>query len=65
MNLAEEFTLLAYADDGSLEIDSVRLESGLGGALLLELALAGRVDVEDKRVVVIDPSPTGAGGGAA
>jgi hypothetical protein len=59
MNLAEEFTLLAYADDGSLETDSMRLDNGLGGAVLLELALAGRVDVEDKRVVVLDPAPTG------
>jgi len=59
MNLAEEFTLLAYADDGSLETDSTRLDNGLGGALLLELALASRVDVEDKRVVVVDPAPTG------
>ena len=59
MNLAEEFVLLAHADDGSLETDSMRLANGLGGALLLELALAGRVDVEDKRVVVVDPAPTG------
>ena len=59
MSLAEEFTLLAYDDDGTPLTDGTRLDNGLGGALLLQLALAGRVDVLDKRVVVLDPSPTG------
>lgn len=59
MSLAEEFTLLAYDDDGTPLTDGIRMNSGLGGALLLELALAGRVDVVDKKVVVLDPSPTG------
>ena len=59
MNLAEEFTLLAYKDDGSTEIDSTRLNYGLGGTVLLDLTLAGRIDVEDKRVVVTDPAPIG------
>ena len=59
MSLAEEFTLLAYDDDGTPLTDSTRLNNGLGGALLLELALAGRVDVLDKKVVVLDPSPVG------
>jgi hypothetical protein len=59
MNLAEEFALLGYDDDGTPLTDGTHLDNGLGGALLLELALAGRVDVEDKRVVVIDRSPTG------
>jgi Golgi phosphoprotein 3 GPP34 len=59
MSLAEEFTLLAYDDAGTPLTDGTRLDNGLGGALLLELALAGRVDVVDKKVVVLDPSPTG------
>jgi hypothetical protein len=59
MNLAEEFALLAYGDDGAPDTDSVRLDNGLGGALLLELAIAGRLDVEDKKVIVRDGSPTG------
>jgi hypothetical protein len=59
MSLAEEFILLAYDDDGTPLTDGTRLDNGLGGALLLELALAGRLDVLDKRVVVLDPSPTG------
>ncbi|HET6483684.1 MAG TPA: GPP34 family phosphoprotein [Actinoplanes sp.] len=59
MNLVEEFTLLAYDDDGTPLTDSTHLDHGLGGGLLLELAMAGRVDVADKRVIVLDPRPTG------
>ncbi|MBM2616810.1 GPP34 family phosphoprotein [Actinoplanes sp. LDG1-06] len=59
MNLVEEFTLLAYDDDGTPLTDGTHLDHGLGGGLLLELALAGRVDVADKKVVALDTSPTG------
>ena len=59
MNLAEEFVLLAYADDGTPLIDAMHLDNGLGGALLLELAMAGRVDVADKKVVLLDQTPVG------
>lgn len=59
MNLAQEFALLAYGDEGSPETDRMRLDHGLGGSLLLELALAERIDIEDKKVVVRDPAPTG------
>jgi hypothetical protein len=59
MNLAEEFLLLAYDDDGTPLTDGTHLDNGLGGALLLELALAGRVDIADKKVVVLDGNPTG------
>jgi len=59
MNLAEEFTLLAYENDGTPLTDGTHLDNGLGGALLLELALAERVDVVDRRVVVLDATPTG------
>ena len=59
MNLPAEFALLAYDDDGKPVTDGTHLDNGLGGALLLELALAEKVDVEDKKVVVVDPAPTG------
>ncbi|GAB2579921.1 hypothetical protein Aab01nite_56090 [Paractinoplanes abujensis] len=59
MNLVEEFTLLAYDDDGTPLTDGTHLDHGLGGGLLLELALAGRVDVVDKKVVALDITPTG------
>lgn len=32
---------------------------GMVGALLAELALSGRIDLESKKVRVVDPSPTG------
>ncbi|HET6529292.1 MAG TPA: GPP34 family phosphoprotein [Actinoplanes sp.] len=59
MNLPEQFALLAYDDDGAPVTDGTHLDNGLGGAVLLELALAGKVDVADKNVVVLDPAPTG------
>ena len=59
MNLPEEFALLAYRDDGTPLTDGIHLDNGLGGALLLELALAEKVDVVAKKVVVLDPAPTG------
>jgi hypothetical protein len=58
-SLPEMFALLVYGDDGSAQVDSTTLGYGLGGALLLELALAERVDVVDKKIVVTDPTPTG------
>lgn len=58
-SLLEEFLLIAYADDGTPLTDGTHLDNGLGGAVLLELALAGRVDIADKKVIVIDRQPTG------
>ena len=49
MNLAEEFALLAYDDDGAAELDgTARSTTASAAALLLELALAERVDIVDK-----------------
>ncbi|GIF11582.1 GOLPH3/VPS74 family protein [Actinoplanes teichomyceticus] len=59
MNLLGELLLLAYDDEGRKILDSIRLDYGLGGALLLELALAGRIDVVGQKVAVVDPRPTG------
>ncbi|MEU8069319.1 GPP34 family phosphoprotein [Micromonospora sp. NPDC049151] len=57
--LTDELVLLAYDDDGVNRLGSPHLGYGLAGAVLLELALAGRVEVADKRLVVTDPAPTG------
>jgi hypothetical protein len=59
MSLAEEFLLLAYADDGTPLTDGMHLDNGLGGAVLLDLAMSQRIDVVDKRVAVLNPEPTG------
>ncbi|WP_343444225.1 GOLPH3/VPS74 family protein [Micromonospora schwarzwaldensis] len=57
--LTDELVLLAYDDAGANRLGRPHLDYGLAGAVLLELALAGRVEVADKRLVVTDPSPTG------
>ncbi len=57
--LTDELVLLAYDDDGTNRLGSPHLGYGLAGAVLLELALARRVEVADKRLVVADPAPTG------
>lgn len=59
LTLAEELILLVYNDEGSAELGNPGRDHGLGGALLMELALAGRVDVLDRKVTVLDPIPTG------
>jgi len=58
LSLPDELLLLAYDDAaGKPLIATVTLDLGLAGALLAELALAGRVTVENKKLVVLDPSP--------
>jgi hypothetical protein len=57
--LAEEYALLAYDDDGNAELGSPGLDYGFAGAVLIELALAERVEVVDERVVVLDRTPLG------
>lgn len=59
MSIAEEFLLLAYDESGAPLTDGTRLDNGLGGALLLDLALDRRIDIADKRVVVLSTAPTG------
>ena len=68
MALIAEDLLLLLLDDvsGKATTDRTRLDYALGGAVLLELAMAGRVDVTEKegwlgkqRVVVVDPAPMG------
>jgi hypothetical protein len=50
--IAEELLLLALDDDGRARTGRTELSAGLGGALLVELALLGSVDLDGKRVVV-------------
>lgn len=57
--LADELALLAHDDDGSRTLGRPSLGYGLAGALLVELVLAGRIDVVGKKVAVLDPTPTG------
>jgi hypothetical protein len=59
INLAEHLLLIAHDDTGSRIGDRHTLDLGLGGAVLAELAIAGRVAVAGRRVEVVDWSPTG------
>ncbi|MBB5867029.1 hypothetical protein F4553_000408 [Allocatelliglobosispora scoriae] len=58
-SLAEDLLLLAYNAEGANSVGQPGLDYGLAGALLVALTLEGRVDVVDKRVVVLDSRPTG------
>ncbi len=67
MLIAEDLLLLLTDDDtGKLATSGTQVDVALGGALLIELTLAERVEItgpEDRgrqgRLVVKDPSPTG------
>jgi hypothetical protein len=59
VSLAELIALLAYDNDGVARGTDANLDYGLAGALLTDLALAGRIDVAGKYIVVTDPTPTG------
>jgi Golgi phosphoprotein 3 (GPP34) len=60
VTLAEDLYLLAcHEATGRLRIPAVHLDLGLGGALLLDLALRGRVALVDEHVVVVDRAPVG------
>jgi Golgi phosphoprotein 3 (GPP34) len=59
LRLADELLLLVYDDAGSMQASAQVVDYGLAGALLMELMLAERLAVPDKRLVVTDPSPVG------
>lgn len=59
LTLPEELLLVALDDDKGSVHSSEAIDVGLAGARLLELTLAGRLEIEDKRIVVRDASPTG------
>jgi hypothetical protein len=60
VSLAEDLYLLAGdGSTGRLLIDTTHLDLGLGGALLLDLAVRGHVGLADSHVVVTGGPPTG------
>lgn len=55
LNLLEEYLLLALDDEkGKFVIDSTRLHFGFAGAVLLELALRGKIQVEGEQLILND-----------
>ncbi|MQA85296.1 MAG: GPP34 family phosphoprotein [Streptosporangiales bacterium] len=60
VTLPEELLLIVLDDvAGSVRAGRPALDFGLAGGQLLELALASRIDVVDKKVAVVDPRPVG------
>ncbi|MFC4062976.1 GPP34 family phosphoprotein [Planomonospora corallina] len=58
--IAEEVLLLAHEEStGKPLVNSTQLDPALGGALLAELAITGRIDLAGKKVVVRDTTPLG------
>lgn len=58
VSLAEVIALLAHDVDGVARGTGTHLDHGLTGALLMDLALAGRIDVTGGHVVVTNPAAT-------
>lgn len=61
LSLAEEAVLLSLDDATGRPVGRAGMapDLALAGALLMDLALAGRVDTDRDRIWVADPSPTG------
>src|SRR4029453_19627126 len=59
ITLAELLLLIAYDDDGTRIGGSQAVAPGLGGAVLAQLAIAGRITVSGRQVRVVDAAPTG------
>src|SRR3954466_15234598 len=58
--LAEELLLLAYDDQtGKATGSRIGLDLGMSAAVLVDLALAGRIAYQNGFLTVIDPSPIG------
>jgi hypothetical protein len=58
--LAEELLLLAYDDQtGKATGSRIGLDLGMSAAVLVDLALAGRIAYRDGYLTVVDPSPIG------
>jgi hypothetical protein len=58
--LAEELLLLAYDDDSGRATGSqIGLDLGMAAAVLVELALSGKIVYVDRMIMVRDATPTG------
>lgn len=61
LTFAEEILVLLLDDDKGTFLPVTRhtLDHALVGAVLMDLAFAGRIDTDADRLMVIDPAPTG------
>ena len=60
LSIAEEFLLLSLDDEKGVVCNQpfMGMEFGLAGAVLMELALLGKIKAEENRLLIIDNSPT-------
>jgi hypothetical protein len=58
-SIADELLLLGYDDAGEPAVGQPALDYALSGAVLVELALEGRIGISDQRVDVLKQTPTG------
>lgn len=59
LTLSEEIMLLSLDDDSGAAKEQTGVGWAAGGGVLVELTLAGRVEIGDDRVTVVDSAPTG------
>ena len=61
LRFAEEITLLMLDDEdgGFVRMPGWSMQCAFAGAVLMDLALANRIDTDLKRLVLIDPTPSG------
>lgn len=61
LTFTEEIVLLALDDKtgAPLPLPVTALGYGLAGAVLADLAVAGKIDTDTKKLIVLDPTPTG------
>ncbi|GAB3967677.1 GOLPH3/VPS74 family protein [Streptomyces sparsus] len=57
--LGEQLLLLSLDDESGTAKESAKVAPAIAAAELVELALAGRIDVTDDRVTVVDATPLG------
>lgn len=61
LRFSEEVMLLLLDDKGGrfIDVPTLSLEYALAGAVLMDLALEGRIDTDPERLFVVDPTPLG------
>ena len=61
LRFSEEIMLLLLDDKGGrfIDVPTLSLEYALAGAVLMDLAVEGRIDTDPERLFVVDPSPLG------
>ena len=59
LNFAEELLLLALDDEKGVIVDKTSIKYGLVGALLMDLSLRDKIEVDLENLMLVDASPTG------